>query len=205
MARSVVINYLEKLCIDNGISLAYVYFNYEDREKNQSATNMLGSPLRQLLQRKGAAPDNLMALYNNYSRGKERLKLTDIVTLLQSECLSGPKTYIVVDALDECSAYNNTSNTFVDELSKLPPTIHLLLTSRPNVNVVHKINYAIWMEIQASNNDIAKYVEQRVEDNDRLRSYVKGDAEFKATIVSRIVQSAKGLYVPTNNNKDGQC
>jgi len=193
--RSIVINYLEEFCIYTSNSLAYIYFSYEDRENN-SAADILGSLLRQLIEKKGVAPDQLMALYSNYSRRKEGLKLTDITKLLLSECLGGHRTFIVIDALDECSVYNDTKELFIDELYKLLPSTQLMLTSRPDAAIIHKITDALKLEIRATDADIANYVDRRLEEDVRLKRHVEGDAELKVAIASRIVQNARGQYVP---------
>jgi hypothetical protein len=194
-SRSIVINYLEKLCADFTTSIAYVYFSYEEKE-NRSVVNIVGSLLRQLVQRKGVIPDQIMALYNDHSRRKTRLKLTDITKLLHSECLSVLKTFIVIDALDECSVHNDARESFINELSKLPQTTRLLLTSRPDAKITHRINDTIQLEIQATNTDVANYIEMRLEEDLRLKHHVEGDAELKAAIISKLVQNARGLYVP---------
>jgi hypothetical protein len=163
---------------------------------------MLGSLLRQLTERKGVASEQLMALYNDHSRRKTELKLTDTANLLLSECLGGHTTFIVIDALDECSAHNDNKELFVDELSKLLPSIHLTLTSRADSAITHKIADAIQLKIQANDADVAKYVEKRLEEDARLKHFVEGDAELNVSIASRIIQHARGLYVPPRLKKD---
>jgi len=105
-------------------------------------------------------------------------------------------------ALNEYSAHNDSKKLFVEELSKLPPSTYLTLISRPDAAVMHKITNAVQLEIQATNADVANYVEKRLEEDARLKHHVEGDAELKVAITSGIVQNARGLYVPPRLQKD---
>jgi hypothetical protein len=128
------------------MTVAYIYFDYEGTT-NQSPVNLIGSLLRQLLQRKGFIPEQIRALYNQNSTEETRLTLTEIVNLLKLECLSDDKTFIVIDALDESVHYDSTRDTFIDALSKLPPTTRLMLTSRTDVTIAKRLSGIIKLEI----------------------------------------------------------
>lgn len=186
---------MEQLTSNTDISVAYIYFDYQDRAK-QSALNLAGSLLRQLLQGKGFAPPHIMALYNQHFEKQTRLTIPETVKLLHSECLNAHKIFIVIDALDESSLHDGTRDTFLDVLCGLSPTTRLMLTSRYDAIITNKISSVIEIQIRATSADISRYIERRLEKDTRLKHHIEGDADLKAAIISALVQNARGLYVP---------
>lgn len=182
--------------MESSDTVAYIYLDYSETE-DQTAVNIVGSLVRQLVQRRAAIPDQILSLYKDHSKMNRRLNLTDTTKLLQSECLSRHRTFIVVDALNECSANNGTQENIINVLSRLSPSTHIMLTSQSDVAVVEKIPNAVQLEIQAANTDIAAYIETRLEEDSLLRRHIRGDTELKALITTRLVQNAKGLSAGT--------
>jgi hypothetical protein len=194
--RSIAINFIEKVSAANNIAVAYIYFHYGETE-DQTAINIIGSLVRQLVQRRAVIPDQILSLYKEYSKTNRRLNLADTAKLLHSECLFRHKTLIIVDALNECSVNNGTQENVLNVLSRLPPSTHLLLTSPSDVAVVEKIPNAVQLEIRATNADIATYIETRLEEDSLLKRHIGGDTELKALITTRLVENAKGLSAST--------
>ncbi|KFY22155.1 hypothetical protein V493_06811 [Pseudogymnoascus sp. VKM F-4281 (FW-2241)] len=191
---SIAINFIEKVAAANNIAVAYIYFHY-DETKDQTAINIIGSLVRQLLQTRAVIPDQILSLYKEYSKTNRRLNLTNTVKLLHSECLFRHKTFIIVDALNECSVNNGTQENVLNVLSRLPPSTHLMLTSRSDIAVVEKIPNAVQLEIRATNTDIATYIETRLKEDSLLKRHIGGDTELKALITTRLIENAKGLFL----------
>ena len=51
------------------------------------------------------------------------------------------------------------------------------------------------LEIRAADEDIRKYIENRIPKERRLMPYVRGDEAFYVSIVDTIIAKAQGMYV----------
>lgn len=128
---------------------------------------------------------------------KTRLTVTDCLSMLQAECerrgLS--RLFIVIDAIDECSPAIRPR--LLSELRKLQPVLRLLITSRPNVPGIQQMfEDVVCLDIQARDEDIGCYIDERIENDEDLRVYVSEDAEFGKTLKTGIVDKAKGMSFP---------
>src|SRR5205085_10842297 len=113
--------------------------------------------------------------------------------LLQSEVHRFSKVFIVIDALDECFEGDGSRWSFLAEIQKLHPSIHLLVTSRHISTIEHEFEKAACMEIHASDEDVRRYVEGRIEQERQLSRHVKADPALQETIINAIVEKAKGM------------
>jgi len=113
--------------------------------------------------------------------------------LLQLEAKSFSKVFIIVDALDESNESNGVRDSFLAEIRNLQPSIHLLVTSRHISTIEREFESAARVEIQASNEDVRKYLEGRIERESRLRCHVKADPALQDRIINTIVEKAQGM------------
>ena len=122
-----------------------------------------------------------------------RPTLAECANLLQSEVRGFSKIFIVIDALDECPESNGTRMSFLMEIRKLQPNIHLLVTSRYIPSIEREFEKAERVEIRASNEDIRRYLGGRIERGHRLVRHVRADPALHKTIINTIVEKAKGM------------
>jgi NACHT domain len=190
---SVVVNYLERIFFqDDDVGIAFIYCNYKDQ--GQTAVDLLGSLLQQLFQRQLRVSDEFTTLYQRHIEKKTRPSLTEFSRLLQSQLSVFSKVFVVLDALDECPERNGTRDDLLSELQKLQPTLRLLVTARPNITPAeHGFNDASLLEIQASDKDIERYVQARIDKEVRLKRHVKADPTLTVTIINTIVKNVKGM------------
>jgi ankyrin repeat domain-containing protein 50 len=140
-----------------------------------------------------------MSLYRHHLRKETRPTLGELSKLLQSkvryllEVRRLSKVFIVIDALDECPESNRTRQSFLAEIRKLQSTVHLLITSRHIPAIEREFEKAARVEICASGKDVRRYLEGRIESEDRLVRLVKADPALQETIVNTIVKNAKGM------------
>src|ERR1700722_302143 len=131
------------LCNAGKASMAYFYFDFRDVDK-QKLQNLLPSLLIQLSARSDSCCDILSRLYSSHDRGVRKPSDRDMVECLK-EMLAvagqGP-TYIIMDALDECSTTSTVPSPreevleLVDELVGLQlPNVHICVTSRPENDI----------------------------------------------------------------------
>ena len=124
-------------------SMAYFYFDFQDINK-QYWHNLVTSLLIQLSARSDPRYNILSCLYSAHDNGKEQSNDGTLKRCL-IEMLTLPDqrpTYLVMDALDECSDVSGipTSRNRVLQLMKELvdlhiPNVHICVTSQPEVNI----------------------------------------------------------------------
>jgi hypothetical protein len=186
------VDHVERTVEQKGTAVAYIYCNYKE-QGDQTSANLIASLLQQLTQKNPVLSNNTMALYHRHREKQTRPTLSEWSQLLQSEVRGLFKVFIIVDALDECSESNGSRDSFLAEIRKLQPDIHLLVTSRHLTSIEHEFEKAARVEIRASDEDIRRYLESRTERERRLLRHVNTDQDLKEAIVSTIVENAKGM------------
>jgi ureidoglycolate hydrolase len=189
--RSVVINFLERIIKQENVGIAYIYCTH--REQNQTAGNLIASLLKQLIQQRPAIPVNIRDLYRHHRSKQTHPPLSDYSRLLQAELHHFSKVYIVIDALDECSEESRIREHFLAEIQGLSPMVQLLVTSRHIPDIEHKFEGAARLEICASDGDIKRYLESRIERQLPLASYVSTNPALRSDILTTITLKAHGM------------
>jgi len=186
------VDYLERRFKQEDVALAYIYCSYKEQE-DQTAANLIASLLQQLVQRKSIVSEDVASLYLRHVSARTRPTLGEWSKLLQSEVHRFSKVFIVVDALDECSGSNGTRDSFLIEIQKLQPRIHLLVTSRLIPNVEHTFETAIRMDICASREDIRRYLNGRINREHRVAGPTKDNPDLREEIINTIAEKAEGM------------
>ncbi|KIW35343.1 uncharacterized protein PV07_02044 [Cladophialophora immunda] len=191
---SIVVDFLERSFIREDVGIAYIYCSYKDQD-NQTATNLIASLLQQLARRASVISENIKSLYEKHALNKARPSLDVFSSHLQSEVRRFSEVFIIIDALDECTEDNGTRRSFLDEIQKLQPNVHLLITSRHSATIQLGSESLTHIEIHASDRDIARYLENRIENAHRLVLHVRKDPSLENTIVRTISEKVKGMFL----------
>jgi hypothetical protein len=189
---SIVIDHLQKAFPDGDIGIAFAYLSHQERIQ-QTPVNLVGSLLKQLVQERPSLCDLLKPLYKKHRTRNTFMTHTDISTALQKVIPEYNKVFIVIDALDECPEHNGFRDTLLLELGSLSRYVRLLVTSRPHISIEYDIEGAVPLEIQASEDDLRKYLQERIARAHRLIRYVRPDEELKTTIVDTLSGNAQGM------------
>lgn len=191
---SVVIDKLEhELEYSKGEILAYVYCSYQ--EPDHISINLLANILRQIVQRQPTLPHRIRELYGTHLVKGTQLSLDEILTEMQALSQRFTNLYLVVDALDECYMDGGTRVTFLEAVQKITNNVHLLVTSRTTVNVHACLPTAASIRVDAKDHDIRKYLQDRMGHESRLRRVIADDRDLEDTIVSTILENAKGMFL----------
>lgn len=177
-------------CAD-GTGLAYVYFNYKEGEL-QTAENMTGSLLKQLVMCHGDIHPELLADFRRHTNKSGQPSLSELCRLLVSEIRRFAKVFIFVDALDECSQ-TGTMVSFGGVLSTLRHQAHILITSRLSAPTDGQIGSDSELEIAATDADIKSYLENRMQTENRLSRLLRPDASLQDMVIKQIIQNADGM------------
>ena len=192
ISSSIIIDSLKTISTQSGMDVAYVYCNYKAFEQ-QTATNLLASLLQQILQERSSLPQSLLCLYESHIKKATRPSLSELSQIFQQDVIENRHVYVVIDALDECSEVNDTRFCFLAKIQKILSKIHLLITSRPGV--VLDLKSVTRIDIEARDDDVSTYLNQRIELEPRLKSLVKGNALLHNEILTTIVDKSQGMYV----------
>jgi len=133
-ASSVVTDRLGDQAGGQEVTVACFYFDFA-AQKEHSPSRMLGAVLRQVVSGLGKVPEEIAQAYKNQKqvidgRGPQ---LGDIVTMLQNT-VSIKRTFICVDALDECVAeYRVRILGSLSQILQSSPGTRIFVTGRPQI------------------------------------------------------------------------
>jgi len=189
---SLVIDWLCDQARNRDIAVAGLYCDYL-AQKEQSAANMLGAILKQLLERDGI-PEYLRQVFRAEKRGfgGRALQLSNLVGILGKTIASLPEVFICIDGLDECLPKNRRELLeSLRDIVSASPTTRVFLSGRPHIRdeVEKHFTEAVVITIIPTIEDIEKYLEMRL-DQDPTPSAMDDDlrAEILTVIPEEISQ-----------------
>ena len=141
--------------------------------------------------------DDIIGLYHDHKHKGSRPTISELSKELRSEITRLSEVFIIVDAMDECSVDNDTREELLTTLQSLleMANVRLMITSRPVASVEAHLQGMACLEIRATDEDIRKYVENRIPKERRLMRYVREDDAFRVSIIETIIAKAQGMYV----------
>lgn len=174
---------------DPRIGIAFFYFTFNDESK-QNESAMLRALLLQLSSQLEDGHSDLTRLYMSYKPGiPPSAVLTDQLHRLIQKYRH---VYIMLDALDE-SPRNVARGHMLDTLETirnwLLPGLHLLVTSRNEIDIRDCLspspNQEVEMENAGINKDIADFVSDRLRYDRTLRKWSSYHDKIQETLVNR--------------------
>jgi len=179
--------------------VACFYFDFAAREE-QSPTDMLGSLVRQIVSGLENIPKEVVREYDRNKRvaGGRRPRLSEIQTMLQTVSTS-QRTFIVVDALDECLAeHRQAVLKSLQGILERSPGIRLFLTGRSYIrDEVRGIlaNAATFIEIKPNEDDITTYILAKLEEDTNKDAM---NLSLRRDILNKVPTMVSGMYVRAN-------
>lgn len=171
---------------------AHMYFDYKDQEQ-QKADDVLSSLVKQLAYQLPCPLKELEELYEKKESKDRRPTTEELFNILLIIFASFNRVFLIFDALDE-SDQRNEILPLIQRMSM--KEVNVLVTSRPYPEDIQALfgHNTIKVEILAKEEDIVKYIEEKIDENPRAKRLVElGDCRGK--IVSELVDCAKGMYV----------
>ena len=172
------------------VAVAYFYFDFNNAEK-QDPDKMICSLITQLHAQSMKECKPLTTLFSLCKDGQQRPDPDDLLRVLEAMMQSFDKTYIILDALDECSNRHELLEKIEMIQSWQLPKLHMLLTSRSLVDIEEALKpmtnsqSRICIQSAAVNADIELYVTQRLRTDRRLKrwqNHAKAQREIKITL-----------------------
>jgi hypothetical protein len=193
---STVIEHVINLCNSaHPDGYAYFYFDFNDK---RTAVDMLRSIIAQLCTREGSLPPELHKLYQQCDNGRRQPGQASLIEILSSVLTNTHRTFIILDALDECSADSDRDDLFKilkEMISISSKHLNILVTSRPEKDITEELEplkfTAINLKEQGDvKSDIDLHVRKCLEDDKRLRTW---DPDTKQKIQEALVRGACGM------------
>ena len=136
-------------------------------QQEQSATNMLGAMLKQLISR-GGIPEHIREAFRKAKKkfGGQSLLLPDMVDILKKSITLLPRVFICIDALDESPPkHRRELLDSLREIIQVSSATRVFLTGRPHVDdeIVKSFSKAIRMPLNPTGRDIKSYLRMRLD------------------------------------------
>ena len=183
--------------VGEGATVACLYCDFQDQER-QTAANMIGALVRQIVNALKIVPAEIEEAFERAEREVEGrgLRVPEIVKLLQAALVPAERTFICIDALDECpEKHLSQLLSSLHTVSQASSEIQLFITGRPHIrNVVEKylLGGVRVTPISPSNEDIKEYLEMELKND--LDSEAMSPT-LKASILKRIPEKIPDAYV----------
>jgi len=190
---------VDRLCDQtNGqnTAISCFYLDFAAR-KEQSATNVLGSMLKQMLGGMERIPGDISRVFQQQKTtiGGRRPQLVNIVKMLQ--CItSSRQTFMCLDALDECAGAERLK--LLDSLKEIldqSPETRIFVTGRPYIRAEiasRLVGQVISVSVKSSPGDITTFLRFRL-DHDETPDAM--DESLEAGILDKIPKGMSEMYV----------
>ncbi len=173
----------------SGNAVVFSYFDFQDSSKQQADT-LLRAILAQLAARNSEALKSLVELHNQCA-GSRAASSDELLRAIAASLTYFPKTFIVVDAVDECSD-RRLLLKHLRAISELP-NVHIAAFSRRETDIesaLQGIAREIPLAAAAVDNDIAMYVKHRIESSDDMAFWAPED---KNRVQENLTSKADGM------------
>ncbi|KAF7974283.1 hypothetical protein HWV62_13088 [Athelia sp. TMB] len=174
-----------------GSAQAYFFFDSRSAETDQSLHhNMLRSLIKQLSRRSAGMPAALIKMYDH---GDEKPSLASLQLTLSKLVAGFEHTYIVIDALDECTDRGKLLTWIGDLLRQNMNQLHILFSSRREPEIVRcfepiaSITH-VSLAGASTNADIETYVDAM------LAKVTSWDTKTRARVKSALMKGADGMF-----------
>jgi len=177
---------------DSSTGIAYIYCNFR-RQDEQKIDNLLASLLKQLAESQPSLPGSVKDLYDHHKAKRTGPSLEETSRVLQSLTAMYSRVFFIVDALDECQASDGCQTRILSELFNLQTRhgANIFMTSRFIPEIIYQFKGTMTLEIRASTDDIARYLEGHI---GQLPSFVQQNQQLQEEIKTGISDAVDGMY-----------
>ncbi|KAH8730689.1 nucleoside phosphorylase domain-containing protein, partial [Phaeosphaeriaceae sp. PMI808] len=191
---SIVVEYLQTdFQKDSNIGIAYLYCNFK-RKDEQKVEDLLLRFLKQLAQEQSSMPSAVKTLYDRHKVKRTRPSLDEISKALHSVTVLYSRTFIIIDALDECRATHGYQTKLMPEIFGLQAKTRasLFVTSRFVSEIIKEFETATSLEIRARDEDVRSYLESNML---ALPSFVRDDLDLQGKVKTEIASAVEGMFL----------
>ena len=144
----------------------------------------------------GRVPNVLVNLYVHCGNGHQEPTLDDLQNTLERILGGFSSTFIILDALDECTEREKILNwiqTVIPERD-MNLGLHLIVTSRPEQEIEDKLKSYPYLDLveESENHDLVTYLDYQLWNDSDLQKW-KSDTRDKIKLT--LMEQANGMYV----------
>ncbi|KAH6699500.1 ankyrin repeat protein [Verticillium dahliae] len=145
------------------VGIAYIYCDFQ-RQQEQKVEELLMSLLKQLTQGRSSLPECVKFLHDEHRRKRTRPSFDEVSRTLRHVADSYSRTFIIVDALDECQRNDGCRARFLTELFNLQAECgaNIFATSRCIPEITDRFSASTILEIRANDEDVRRYLDGRI-------------------------------------------
>jgi ankyrin repeat domain-containing protein 50 len=178
--------------------IGFFYFSFSDLSRS-STDSLARSVLRQLLLQRETLPDGVVDIYRRC--GPRRPSTENWLSALRSVVKGKRQTYVIIDALDECSTQLGEQSRlvkFVKEMVNMRlSNLHVLATSRRNREIENALSQLgtfgpFGIQNAAVDEDILSYVKNEIRGDDMMK---KWPDSLKQDVERELFSKAQGMLV----------
>lgn len=197
MLASLVIDHLRKTLPGRTLGIIYIYCDYR-AQLEQTLSSLISSLLKQSLQQQSVIPPDVKKACQDHMNAGTRLNRHEMLEMLRMTMESFPRTFVIVDALDELSSQGQVRQNLLEALRNLQADheYNLLTTSRHIKGLTLTFQEPLCLEIRARSDDIRRYVCGHMT---QLPSCVRSNLGLQEAIAGSIVTAADGMYACFSN------
>ena len=144
-------------------------------------------------------PKVLVDLYDHHGNGHQEPTLSDLQNTLWAMLDGFSSTFIILDALDECTEREKLLNwiesVILENLEKdINLGLHLIVTSRPEHDIEDKFKSYTCLDLveESENHDLVAYLDYQLQ-NDSVFKKWKPDTQEEIKLT--LIKQADGMYV----------
>jgi len=193
---SLVVDSLCDQAAGESVAVACFYFDFAAHNE-QSSTSVLGAILKQIVGGLDEVPGEIARAYGDQKKviGGRGPRLSDVVRMLQTTS-SEKRTFICIDALDECAAGHQAKllGSLSQILQKSPGT-RIFVTGRPHIQAEIGKRLAgrvTSVPITPRRDDITSYLHSRLDEDTTPDAM---DRSLEADILKKIPEDISEMYV----------
>ncbi|KAI1264390.1 hypothetical protein F5Y18DRAFT_417729 [Xylariaceae sp. FL1019] len=194
---------IEHLMKEGASNILYFYFDFNDKNK-QEFDKMLRSLANQIYNSCRDARKQLDTLYTSHAQGSQQPTSDLLHATLSRMMQQAENVHIILDALDECPKRNEHQSggllSWIHAIHQSHPNVHLLLTSRPEHDIM--TNIQSWARdqdiISIQNNliqeDIDAYVRGRLRGIGILSQRWRTRPDVRNEIEDALMKQSNGMF-----------
>ena len=186
-ASSLVVDNMCEQTRGHNTAVTCFYFDFAAR-KEQTATSMLGSILKQVISGTERVPEDIWRALVEQKKAVNGRKpqLSDIIKILQL-ITSSHRTFMVIDALDECTAVQRFRLfDSLKEILEKSPGARIMVTGRPHICpeiAIRLAGRATSISVGPARDDIVRFLHVRLSEDETPDAM---DENLEAEILERI-------------------
>ena len=175
------------------IAVAYFYFDFNDVDE-QSAENLIRSLIVQLSAQCPHLPESLQMTYLRSRNGQNRLTVDELTIVLRQIVKGFTSTYILLDALDECTNREDLLEFIKALIDWNIITLHVLATSRKETDIATCLEPLITCQVCIQSTlvdaDIRVHVRERLSNDPKLKRW---PVNVQKEIEDGLLRGANGM------------